>query len=150
MLAEFITDLFEFITAKYSSALITRIALTLLNIWQAYVIVNRNYWIPNLISENDQRLATIITVYSVFLAIFSVCGMFDTMLDLALGVLAVTFVQYLYITIAALWFVNPPRASAGMTAFIAIVALASFWRVFLLRIRQYRRPEEKITQWIER
>lgn len=143
----FTLRLYEFMTARYSSAYIARLGLTLLNIWQAYVLINRNYWIPNLIDSGNESVIIAFTVYSIFLAILSVYGMFTPYLETAMAVLILNFIQYFYITIASLWFIDPPRASAGLTGFIALVAASSFWRVMLLWIRRRQRPDEKIDQW---
>jgi len=135
----FFQNLFDLLTRRHQSALITRIALAFLNVWQAFVMYNHNFWIPNLVAPEVNIRVYII--YSVVLAVLSTFSVFNPSVWLAAIVLAVNSIQYLYIGVASLWFRDPPRAGAGLTLFVSIICVAGFWRVLFLIIRQYRRPK---------
>lgn len=135
----FYQTLFELITRKHLSAFVTRFALAFLNVWQAFVMYNHNYWIPQLVAP-DTNIRYFV-IYSIALAVLSVFTVFHPSLWIAALVLAINSTQYLYLSVAALFFSDPPRASAGLTLFVAIVCVAGFWRVIISLITQYRRPK---------
>lgn len=140
LFTKFIQRLFDVVTAEYSSAPITRVSLTLLDIWQAFVLIQSNYWIPELITPSIP--AVIYRYFTVGLAMLAIFSLFNPNLWLAAGVLVINIVLYMYLTFAALWIYSPPRASAGMTLFITLTCTASLWRVTFLLINQYRSSKD--------
>lgn len=128
----FFQSLYNTITRKYSNAMITRISLTLLDVWQAYATFFHNDWIPDLIGGTSAYY----TVYSLILATLAIISLCNKSLRLAAAVLTANIVQYMYLTFAALWFVNPPKASAGMTAFITLTCISGLWRIVLGYLHQ--------------
>lgn len=131
---KFIALLFQFITADRSHAYITRFALTFLDTWQAIIILNHNYWIPQLVD-----ITTPIYIYSIFSVMLAICAVialvFSNMLWFSAIVLAINWFLYMFLGIAGLWYSNPPRASSGFSFFVMFISLAAFWRVFLLLVR---------------
>ena len=130
----FIERLFKFLTMDRSHAYITRFAITFLDIWQAIIIVNHNYWIPQLLDISPPVIAY--TIFAIILAVFAILALiFSQVLWLSVLVLAVNCMLYLLLGIAALWYYDPPRASFGFSFFVMFISLAAFWRVFLLQLR---------------
>jgi hypothetical protein len=140
LFTKFIQRLFDVITTEYSSAPITRTSLTLLDIWQAFVIVQSNNWIPDLMSSSIPMM--IYKIFCIGIAIVAIFSLFNPNLWLAAVVLVINIVLYMYLTFAALWISSPPRASAGMTLFITLTCMSSLWRVSFLLINQYRSSKD--------
>lgn len=126
--------LFFMLTEQNANSHIVRFAITFLDIWQAVIILNHNYWIPELIN-----ITTPIYIYSIFavcLAILaSVAMLFHRVLWLSAVVFLINTIMYMCIMIAAIWYYNPPRASFGFAAFVMLISVSAFWRKMLLIIR---------------
>ncbi len=136
-----LAHLYLILTENYYSAPITRTSVVLLDVWQAYVLYYHNYWIPQLVAPEAPVDAFI--VYSVALATLAVVSLFMSSTNLAAVVLMINIAQYMYLTFAALFILNPPRASAGMTGFITLVCMSSLWRLTFLLISRRRRKEDR-------
>lgn len=132
--------LFSILTEDHYSAPITRTSVVLLDVWQAYVLYYHNYWIPQLVAP-DAPVESFV-VYSVILATLAVISLFMSSVSLAALTLMINIIQYMYLTFAALFIWDPPRASAGMTGFITLVCMSSLWRLTFLSMNRRRRKED--------
>lgn len=127
-------NLFELLTESQSHAQIVRFAITFLDIWQAIILLNHNYWIPQLVD-----IATPLyyyEIYSVILAILAILSLiFSEFVWLGLFVLALNSITYMFLAIASVWYFDPPRASVGFSVFVMLISISAFWRIFLSIIR---------------
>lgn len=125
-----VQELFVILTEDHSDATITRFAITFLDIWQAIIILNHNYWIPALV---DISLPVqIYTGWACVLAILAIIALVRSdILWLSILVLTANWLMYMILGIASLWYSDPPRASAGFSFFVMFVSIAAFWRRML-------------------
>lgn len=125
-----VQNLLLLLTGDSSDALITRFAITFLDIWQAIIIVNHNYWIPQLVA-----ITLPVQVYTVFacglagLALIAIAR--TKALLLSAIVLGINWVMYMLLGISSLWYFDPPRASAGFSFFVMFISMAAFQRIIL-------------------
>lgn len=127
-------DLFLLMTEEHAYAHVTRFAITFLDIWQAIIILNHNYWIPQLVDTGAP--VYYYTIFSVVLSIFAIVALLiPRILWFSAFVLVVNALFYLLLGIAGLWYSNPPRASSGFSLFVTLICISAFWRIMLLIIR---------------
>jgi hypothetical protein len=135
--------LFDLMTKQQPQAYITRFAITFLDVWQAIIILNHNYWIPQLVDITTPLY--IYMIFSVILASFAVISLvFHRVLCLTAVMLTVNFLMYTLLGIAGLWY-DPPRASSGFSFFVSLVSIAAFWKILLLIQRDRAIVRDK--QW---
>lgn len=125
-----VQELFNILTEDRSDATITRFAITFLDIWQAIIILNHNYWIPQLV---DITLPIqLYTAWACVLALLAVIALVRSdILWLSILVLTANWIMYMILGIASLWYSDPPRASAGFSLFVMFISIAAFWRIML-------------------
>jgi hypothetical protein len=127
--------LFRTLTEHEANAHIVRFAITFLDLWQAIIILNRNYWIPDLVAPEVPLFYY--TIYAVFLAVSAMAALIlHTEYWLSAIVFGLNVLTYLFIGISALWYSDPPKASLGFSFFVMLIALSAFWRKILLMIRK--------------
>lgn len=132
---KFFKDLFANITEQHSHAHIVRFAITFLDIWQAVIIVDHNYWIPQLVDNASVPLHVYIW-YACILAILAIIAfIMPDMLWISGLVLALNFITYLFLGIAGIWYSDPPKASSGFSLFVMLISISAFWRIILLILR---------------
>ncbi len=122
--------LFAVINEEHSTATIARFAITFLDVWQAIIILNHNYWIPSLIDISIP--IQVYTIYACVLAIIAIIALVrpDVAL-LSVFVFMVNWLMYMILGISGLWYNDPPRASAGFSFFVMFISISAFWRQML-------------------
>lgn len=127
-------QLFILITQQNASSEIIRFAITFLDVWQAVIILNHNYWIPNLVDTAIPFYYY--TWYTCILAVLAILAFFwHRALWLSLIVLGINWLTYMFLTFAGLNFSDTPKVSVGFSAFVMFVSISAFWRVLLIILR---------------
>lgn len=129
-----IKSLYHMLTEQNASSEVVRCAITFLDIWQAIIILNHNYWIPQLIDITTPIYYY--TIFSCILATLAVLALiFHRMLWLSILVLGLNTLLYMGLAFAGLSYYDPPRASVGFSFFVMLISISAFWRVMLLFVR---------------
>lgn len=127
--------LYQLLVGPNAHSHIVRFAITFLDLWQAIIILNRNYWIPSLVAAEIPIFYY--TIYACVLAALAIAAMlFYKEYWLSALVFGLNTIMYLLLGIAGLWYSDPPRASLGFSFFVMLIALSAFWRKLLLMLRE--------------
>jgi hypothetical protein len=126
--------LFYLLTQQNASSEIVRCAITFLDIWQAVILFNHNYWIPELVNVTAP-----VYYYTLFICIIAILAVLALILHkqlwLSLIVLGVNFITYAFLALAGISSGSPPKASVGFSIFVMLISISAFWRILLLMIR---------------
>lgn len=130
----FFLSLFITLVYREASAQVTRFAIMLLCLWQAYAI----YFNAQLFYTLAPDFVTP-AAYQAFALVFALAAFISWLtsnLTLALIVKSIVFLEFTYLGFSSLLILEgPPRLSAGLFFFVAIITAGAFLRVLLLKLR---------------
>lgn len=133
-----IRRIYSVLVTRVLEAHIVRLSLMFLDVWQAISLYYNDNIIDLLIGQNVPSYSYMPLVY--FMAFLSVWSLFSLSSTLALLLIGLNILEFMFFTFSSLVYSSDviPLFGVGLFIFITLVSIGAFLRVLLLRLRRYR------------